>query len=289
MADIAQSNIYFGEYLFPIGTMVKSRSLASDVEATKMLGLDGEIAPTGLAAAQIITLEVDIGGGGDWDPASTDEDVIYVATPDDLNSALNDMYAAVYDQIGALTIGYSPARTIQAQHKKFDVAYTEGTGRRNARVSLDFFAPDPRWLAVAATTITSGTTATNNGNMPTYPVVTYTQSGGAASVVPSLQIDTGAGYVELILSLPILGLPEYMQAGDVLVINCDPRARSQGIIYTPASTGIPVNGLPALGTVGCVNTIGNDACFPYLLPGAHTIAFAGANSIAFVFNDAYAL
>ena len=148
---------------------------------------------------------------------------------------------------------------------------------------MEFYAPDPRWLSVSGKTeSTTGSGITNSGNMISYPVVTYTQTGGAASAPVSLKIDVAVGkYVELDLGITL-------QDGDVLVIDCNPRNRADGILYTPSGMST-VNGLYLLGTGGINNTIGNDATFPYLNPGMHTIAFAGANSIVAAWNDAYAL
>jgi hypothetical protein len=282
---VAQSLVSFGDYLFPIGARIDSRQASTDVEETKMLGLDGTIAPAGVLAAQIIQLDIEIGGGGDVDPSSTDMDLIYLRSPDQLNNALNNMFAQLEQGYQPLTIGYTPARTIQAQKRKLELKYMEGTARRHATASLEFYAPDPRWLSVASHTLAiSGDAATNAGNMISYPVVTYTQTGGAASAPVSLKVYTGntsTPYIELSLNLTL-------QSGDVLVINCDPRQRAQGIIYTPSGMS-PVNGLYLLGTTGITNTVGNDATFPYLVPGADTVDFVGANAIAFVWNDAFAL
>jgi hypothetical protein len=287
MTDLAVSYVSFGSYTFPLGTVVKSRDASTDIEETKMLGIDGSIAPAGVLRAQTITLEINIGGAGDFDPSSTPTDIIYLESMDDLNNALNDLFAELEQGYQALTLGYTPARTTQAQKQKFNPAYMDGSSRRHATVSMDFLAPDPRWLSVATQTLTANGNATNNGNMNSYPLVTYTQTGGPASEPVNLQVFLGDDistdpYVELNLNLTL-------QSGDVLVINCDPRQRAQGIIYTPASTGIPVNGLYLLGTTGMVNTVGNDATFPYLIPGINAVKFAGANSIAFVWPDAYGL
>lgn len=284
MTTLNQSYISFGSYLFPIGAMVKNRDASTEIDETKMLGLDGAIAPPGVLGAQIITVEIEIGGGGDFDPSSTVGHVTYLQSMDDLNNALNEAFAAFEQDYQALTLGYTPARTIQAQKRKFNPAYLEGSARRHAAVSMDFYAQDPRWLSVAAQTETvSGSTCTNNGNMVSYPVITYTQTGGGASAPVSLKVFPGSGspYIELDLNITLA-------SGDVLVINCDPRQRSQGIMYTP-SAGNPTPRLDLLGTMGITNTIGNNALFPYLLAGANKANFAGANSIALVWNDAYAL
>ncbi len=287
MTELSKSLVSFGSYLFPIGTVVKTRAADTDIEESKMLGLDGTIAPPGVLAAHIVTLDIEIGHGGDWDPSLTPDDIDYLNTLDDLNDSLNNLFAQLEQGYQALTLGYTPARTIQAQKRKFTPAYLEGTARAHATVSMDFYAPDPRWLSVAATTIdTNDFTATNNGNMVSYPVITFTQSGsGPASAPISLQIKPGGGmaYIEQTLNLTLL-------AGDVLVINCDPRQRAQGIIYTPA-IGPQVNGLYLLGTTGIVNTLGNNATFPYFLPGSNTGSWATgcASSVSVVYNDAYAL
>lgn len=283
MTSLAASVIQFGSYVFPLGAKIKSRDVSGDIEETKMLGFDGTIAPPGLLGAQIVTVTVEMGAGGDFDPAtSTPTDINYLVTMDNLNDAINEMLALLQEGYQALTIGYSPARTIQAQKRKFTVAYDDGFGRRRATIDMEFYCPDPRWLAsTVQTETTSGASITNNGNMNTYPVVTYMQTGGSASQTVMLRIGIGTGlYVELDLALT-------MNSGDVLVIDCDPRNRANGIIYTP-SGGQPVNGLALLGTSGIVNTIGNDWTFPVLIPGSHVITFQGANSISAAWSDAYA-
>lgn len=279
---LAESLISFGSYDLPLGARVKARQADTDIEETKMLGGDGTIAPPGVLAAQIIEVEIEIGGGGDFDPASTLSSIIYLDTMDKLNNAMNDCFAQLEVGYQALTIGYTPARTIQAQKRKFSPAYLEGSGRRHATIGMEFYAPDPRWLSVSSQTITASGSATNNGNATTYPVVTYQQSGGPASGQPVLKIDTRSGYVQLTLNITLA-------SGDELVIDCDPRHRSYGgIIYTP-SLGSPKLRFDLLGTTGILNTIGNDSTFPYLLPGTHTVTMSGANSISCVWNDAYLL
>lgn len=283
MTSLAASVIQFGSYTLPLGAYVKSRDGSSEIEETKMLGLDGAIAPPGLLGAQVVTVSIDIGGGGDVDPASTSMDIIYLQTMDDLNNAANDLFAQLQAGYQALTVGYSPARTINAQKRKFNIGYMEGSGRRHATMDLEFYCPDPRWLATTGSTgSTSNADITNDGNMTTYPVVTFTQSGGTNSDTVMLRINVGTSlYVELDLDINL-------NDGDVLVIDCDPRNRAQGIIYTP--DGQPsVVALDLLGTSGIVNTIGNDATFPYLIPGAHKLTFAGATSVVCAWNDAYGL
>lgn len=281
MSSLVESAISFGSYTFPFGSWVKVREGSTDIDESPMLGLDGTIAPAGVLKAQTLSVEIPIGGDGSWDPKSTSGDIIYLITMDDLNNAANDLFAQLEQGYQALNVGYTPARTINAQKRKFEIPYSEATGRRNAAISIEFYAPDPRWLAEVVQTITSSGTATNNGNMISYPIVTYQQSGGAASAQPTLKVDTGAGHVELTLNITL-------QDGDELVIDCDPRQRANGIVYTP-SGGNPTPDLALLGTTGIVNTIGNDATFPYLLPGTHNVNFGGANSISFAWNDAYAL
>ena len=289
--SIIQSLIMFGGSLFPFGAWVKSRETKMDLDITPMLGLDGTVAPTGKLDAHIVTISMLIGAAGDFDPSSTLEDILYLMSVDDLNNSLNNFFAALYGGPSQLTLGYtSPARTINAQYRGFKINYTEATGRRNATVDLDFYCQDPRWLDTNTKSITSDGTATSDGNLRSYPVVTYTQTGGDADtdVVLKVYPGAGSGYVELTLDLANLGGPEYMQEGDVLVITCAPRLRAIGIQYTP--NGDPTeDALASLGTDGIVNTIGNNATFPYLLPGDNTVSFAGANSIEFAWQDAYAL
>ena len=81
-----------------------------------------------------------------------------------------------------------------------------------------------------------------------------------------------------------------LAASDVLIINCDPRARAQAISLNGSyvtGDGTPYTYL--LGTSGITNTIGNDATFPYMIPGANTVTMAGANGLSFSWSDAFAL
>lgn len=284
MTALAQSLIAFGSYGFPITAFVKKREASTDIDESKMLNLDGTIAPAGVLKAQKLAVQMDIGHDGTWDPGlSTPTDIVYLLDQDDFNNAANSLLAALDEGYQALTLGYTtPPRTTQAQKESCEVTFEESQGRCHGSIAIEFYIPDPRWLDTTVKSITATGSATSAGNMPSYPIVTYQQTGGGAGAPVSLKVDTGAGYVELNLAITLA-------SGDELVIDCDPRARSfGGIIYTP-SGGSPTLRYDLLGTTGIVNTIGNDATFPYLLPGTHTVTLAGANSMLFQWQDAYAL
>jgi hypothetical protein len=135
---------------------------------------------------------------------------------------------------------------------------------------------------VAATITENSFTATNDGELTGYPLITFTQphaDGNASAPITLKVFPAGApGYIELTLDLSL-------QAGDELVIDCYPTHRSDGILYTPHG-GETVNGLYLLGTTGIVNTIGNRATFPYFLPGINTGSWARgcAKSVSFAYN-----
>ena len=180
MSVLQTSTVTFGSYLLPLGTWVKQVQGSTDIDQSPMLGQDGVIAPPGVLKAQMVTLEIPMGGDGSFDPKSTSGDITYLITPQDLVNMANDLFAQLEQGYQALNVGYTPDRAIQAQKQKFEIGYTEGTGRRNATMSIDFLCRDPRWLTTSPNTRTSNGTATNAGNMISYPVVTYTQTGSGA-------------------------------------------------------------------------------------------------------------
>lgn len=277
---VAQSLIQFGDYIMPIGTKFSSQQLDSTIENTPMLGLAGEFAPPGLALGGVITLDVDLGGGGDVSPTTSQP----LVTLDDVNTECNQLFARLNADYQALIIGTSPPRYVMAQKRKFKIDYLPGSGRTHHTLAIELFAQDPRWLSSTQNThafaAPGNATLTNAGTARSYPLITFTAGTNPSA---KIQIPTGGStpYVEIDLTYTLA-------AGDTLIIDCDPRNRWEGVRLKPngATTYTPRLDL----ITNIVNTIGTADTFPFMDPGASLVTIGGAGAAASVaWNDAWGL
>ncbi len=271
------SVITFGGYQFPIGAILKARQVDQQIDETQMLGRDGTYAASGTALAQIVTVEIGI-GGGDWSPFTNAQ----MLTLDDANDESNRIYGQLALGYQQLVVGETPARYLYAQKQHFKVEYPDGSYRSHATMTIDFYAADPRWLSLSTHTVNpidnTATTITNAGTVRAYPEFNFV---GPSSGNPSADItpSSSAGSIGFTCNV-ILAL------GDILTVNCDPRANyDQRVMLNGA------NRMDLLGTSGLANTVGDDYFFPYLDPGDNSLIITGSSDPGsyIAWSDAYGL
>lgn len=279
------SPIQFGDYIMPIGTSIKSIQIDSTIEDSPLLGLHGAFAPSGYATGMVITLSIDMGGGGDVSPTTG----LPMQTLDDVDNEANQLYERLQSGYQQLIVGTTPARYIMAQKRKWSVEPLPGSGRTHYTMTLELFAQDPRWLSITnhtqAFTANQQLTITNAGTARTYPVLTITSATGN----PVVQVGAaGTGSTDPYIQLT---LAYTMNVGDQIVIDCDPRNRANAILLYPAGGGAAVVHLDWLGTTGIRNTMGTADCFPFLDPGGTIVWFgAGAQTAGTIaWRDAWGL
>jgi hypothetical protein len=245
------SAIQFGNYIFPSGFRIAQGDQAASLDEIDLLGVDGIHAPSAFAGAQTVTVEGELGGGGDVDSSGS-----VLATPDEVNNELNLLAQQLRLGLGQLVAGWTPARYLICQQKdNFTRTFEAGFGRRHAAVKLLLSAPDPRWLSAAQHTVTANGAVTNLGTAKSYPLLTITGPAvnPALTIYPNASSPTGP-HVELNFAVTL-------GSSDHLVVNCDPRQRQLGIL---------LNGVVAmyvLGTTGVINTIGTADTFPFIAGG----------------------
>lgn len=267
--------ITFAGTPLPLGSKITSRTTDSTIANVKKLSRQGSHAPVGLALAQSVIVDIDIGGG---DASPTTELPLF--TMDAVNDELNRLYANLANGYQQLAIGETPARFLVCQKRKSEVTYELAHGRAFASAQIEFYAVDPRWLSVAlntSTALSSAAPQTNAGNVDTFPLFTFNGPASAGAAL-ALIVGTPASTQYEIVTTTVLA------PTDVLVINCDPRC--------PSANRIMLNGVPRYDLIATIsNTVGDDYPFPRLMPGISTISatggFAATSSIAF--RDAYAL
>lgn len=271
---ILQSPIQFGDYIMPIGTVLKSQQLDSTVEDTPLLGLHGSYAPPGYATGAVITIQIEMGGGGDVSPTTSNP----LLTLDDANNEANQLYLRLQEGYQQLKVGTTPARYIMAQKRKFSVQPLEGSGRTHLGITIEFFAQDPRWLSVTNNSSAiagppGGTNITNAGTARSYPVFTLT-SGGATP-----EVDIIPPGLSAVVSVK---LNYTMTGGDTIIINTDPRNRANAVLLNGAPR------LDLLGTTGLINNIGTGDLFPFLDPGISKVTVVNA-SCTMTWHDTWGL
>lgn len=151
--------------------------------------------------------------------------------------------------------------------EQFDFKFFQDAfGFRYADWELKFWADDPRFVSLTATTVTdTGATSprqvavNSNGTVRTYPTVTFNFTVNGHG--PYVAVQNGSLIVEARFS----GL--YFSTGDTLVIDCDPRPnhRSVGAIYTP-SGGTPVNAFPFCAITDFTNNWDFTEWLPFIDP-----------------------
>lgn len=249
----------FGDYTFPIGFVLVERDQDSRIDTVDIPMRDGSLAPAGVEAAKSLRLVGQVGGNGAVDSSGN-----YITTRDQCTAELNLMASYLRQGYQQLKAGDADGRYIWAQKQKFVATYEPGCGGRIAQVEIQFLAQDPRWLSAATNTHDFGAGGTANvdgaGSAIAYPQLTV----HGPFTNPYLQITPAgeSGSVKVTATVALV-------AGDVLVIDCDPRNRANALLLNGAPR------LDLLGTSGSVNTLGNDAYFPYLSPGTNSVT-AGA-------------
>jgi phage-related protein len=262
-----QSALSFGGYIFPAAFVLLQRDQPTSIDEVKVPMYMGTTAPVGTMGSKVLSLRGTIGGQGAVDSAG-----VYILNKTQAEAELNLMASYLESGYQPFGISQTPPRTIAAQKRKFTTKPRDGTDQACVDVEIELVAPDPRWIGTASASIAASGTATAGGSAPTFPKATFTGAG----TPPTLKIQPAgsAGYVQVIAGYTML-------AGDTLVIDCDPRNRAKAIL---------LNGLPRLdllGTAGATNTVGDNAFFPYLLPGANTVTMTGAAARVLQWSDAF--
>jgi hypothetical protein len=273
----ATSTISFGAYVFPASFSLVSRDQPAVIDEVKIPFLDGTNAPAGTRSSKTITLNGTIGGPGAVDSAGN-----LLSNRDQVEAEANLMSSYLesgYQQleVGAGNFSGTP-RYIMAQKRKSTFTYVEGMRQSVIGVEIEFLAQDPRWLAVTPTAIPAASslnaTYAVGGSGITYPVFTFT--GGYVNPVVSVSPAGTGGSITLSLTAAMGG-------GDVVVIDCDPRNRANGVL---------LNGVRRLDLVNpqSTNTTGGAEFFPYLLPGGNVITASGSpngSHVAVSWREAY--
>lgn len=276
-----QSPIQFADYIMPPGTILKTQQLDSTIEEIPLLGIDGSYAPPGYAKATIITLEIEMGGGGDISPTTSSQ----MITLDDVNNEANQLYSRLKSGPQKLIIGTTPARYIMAQKSKWKVEPLPGSGRTHFNMQIEFYAQDPRWLAVATSSQNySGTnpsaTLVNSGTARAYPVFTIT---AGTNPKPVITLPWGGGGNQIAIQINYT-----FNSGDTLVIDCDPRNRWKGITLTTLATPTTTR-FDLISQI--INNFGTADTFPFLDPGSSLVQIDASSSVTatVTWQNAYGL
>jgi hypothetical protein len=277
---VVTSKLAFGGYTFPAGFMLLSRDQPSVIDEQKIPYSDGANIPQGSRGAKVIVIKGTIGGSGAVDSGGS-----YIQNRDQAEAELNLMSSYLESGYQQLSVGAGTfagaARYIVAQKRKFTVTYAESAFQAVIDVQIELVAQDPRWLASAAATIGPSTSILNlaqtiGGSTITYPVATFV----GAYQRPYLNVNFFGGRNIQIGTIAALG------AGDTFVIDTDPRNRANGML---------LNGVPRLDLIdmgSSVNTAGDAAFFPYLLPqalliSADSLTAVRGTSVTVTWREAY--
>jgi phage-related protein len=261
------SAISFGGYTFPAATRLLSRDQPSTVDEQKIPFVDGANAPPGPRGSKVITIEGTVGGVGGIDSLGQ-----YITSSAQLEAELNLMSSYLESGYQPLALSdITPARTILAQKRKSTFTPVPGSSRTAYDFTIELLAPDPRWLATAASTLTGAGTATSAGSGPTYPVITLTGYGSA----PAVTIAPAGGSGSITLALAATGI------SGAITIDCDPRNRKNGILVAGVAR------LDLINMATSINSNGDSAFFPYLGPGNNAVSYSGAGTAAMNWRDAY--
>jgi hypothetical protein len=255
---------YSAQYSFPAGFRLVSRDQPTKLDELKIPYLDGSQIPDGTRDTKVIAIAGTIGGSGAVDSGGN-----YITTRDQAEAEANLLSSYLAAGTLALSVGAAPARTILAKKSKSTFTYDESTAQCVIGCALEFKAPDPRWLALAASTVGpiggAGIVAalqTVGGSATTFPVATLV----GAYNNPIVMVYPGNGTGRILLQLGY-----QMLAGDTIVIDCDPRNRESGVLLNGAKR------LDLINTTASLNTYGDAAFFPYLIPGANLVYVCSFN------------
>lgn len=282
MTTPLMSRFKFGGYTFPVGMILAERQQDSRVDQTDVPFSPGVNAPAGLTAARTLRLTGQIGGMG-----AVNSSGIYITTIDLLEAELQLMASWLESGYQQFSAGYADNRYCWAQKTKLKKTLAEAEGGLVAHVEIELVVPDPRWFTGTTNSTSqihhggSNVNCVSNGSGLVYPKITFTANGDHCTN-PTVKIFVGNStggsnpYVQLQLDTSQLS-GGHTGTADVITIDCDPANRPNAIL---------LNGAPALyliGTSGSTNTMGNQAFFPYMVPGNNLVhldpdASAGSNS-----------
>lgn len=275
------SSLAFGSYTFPYGMRLQDRQQDTRIDVTDIPFTAGVSAPAGLTGQRTIRLTGMIGGYGAVDSAGA-----YIQTKDQLEAELQLMMSWLESGYQRFTKGDSDGRYCYAQKSKAKATYKEAENGLIAYVDIELIVADPRWFATAVQStgqIHHGggdATKVSNGSGLVYPKVVFTANGDHITnptfTVHPGSSSGGSNYVKITLTTAQMS-GGHTGTADVITIDCDPANRPNAVL---------LNGAPALwllGNNGCQNTMGNQAFFPYMVPGNNLIhidpdSSAGVNS-----------
>lgn len=252
------SNVTFGSYNFPYGLRCDYRQADSRIDQADIPFSYGVNAPQGLTGVGTIHLTGMIGGYG-----AVNSSGVYITTRDLLEAEVQLMKSWLESGYQKLTLGFSDGRYCYAQKSKSKITYNEAEMGIIAHVDIELIAADPRWISPITqnSTVfnhgTAGHTLVSSGSALVYPTVTFTGPGKNPffKIHPNSSSDSDP-YVEIVLTYTLA-------SGDTIIVNCDPNP-------TVRPSAVLLNGAPRLdllGTTGSINTAGNQAFFPYMVPG----------------------
>ncbi|MGH7745629.1 MAG: hypothetical protein ACREQ5_12685, partial [Candidatus Dormibacteria bacterium] len=162
-------------------------------------------------------------------------------------------------------------RYLNAYLSEFDFKFHQDGGLyRYADWTLKFLADDPRYYGQYSANSASGFlsagvtsfSAHHNGNVPSFPVFTFT---GTLSGCSAPLVGVSAGAASLSLKFSKLSLA----SGETLTVICDPRPeyRNVAAIYNNISN-VKFNALQYInGPADLVNTLDYTQFFPFVPPG----------------------
>ena len=269
----------FGPYTFPLSFQESSRVISLALDKRKIqFGMGDYVEPNSMPQGRVITIVGTVGSG----MVGTAGNVL--ATDVDLENERAALAGMQILGLQKLFVRYD--RYILAFLETFEFSFQQDGGAfRYADYKLTFYAPDPRYYSVNATTATIGpitdaaahnSTIAHVGNVRAFPTFVFT----GVCTAPAIQIAQGAAYISVKFSALT------MVAGDKLSIATDPRPeyRNNGIIYTP-SGGAAVNALKYASINDFSNNLDFSQFFPFIESSqvytpAQTFTFSNSNATA---------
>lgn len=282
-----QSPFGFAGYQFPTGFRMTNRSTQQTTGLRPVPFQFGAHAPAGRQAAKTVTLEGVIGGNG-----AVDSSGAYILTRDQAVAELNLLATALQNGYGLLTAGNTGGRTLKCQPKDLKVTAIPGTGQAAHNVVLELYAPDPRWLAPSATTLTvtpgsSVITAASPGSTFSYPKITFSGAFTFNATFPLSFLNSPNsqpfGWTSRMQLTMFQNTTLVMAGGDTLVIDCDPENRANCVQLNG------VNHLEYLNDATVSDGAQSDWYFPIVWPGNNFAFCAVGNVCTMAWKDAWAL
>jgi hypothetical protein len=265
--------ITFGGYTFPITGQEKTRSLKLAGDRKKIPNNYGEFMPYNSSVAGR-DIEVVAQIGSNINSPQFSRTILTAADVEAERAFLNGLQMQGRQQlISSITVD----RFCLAYLSEFDHNFEQDAyGQRLANWDLKFVADDPRYygmstytktlVASAGGAATYAVAASHIGSSQAWPVFTIT----GACTHPTIFISQGGSTAptstptSAVVGVTFSGLT--MLAGDTLVITTDPRPenRNVAVVYTPVSTGIPINGLRYAALNDYFNSLDLSTWFPYI-------------------------